>query len=840
MRNTEIADPEIMVADASQPDAGMATATLLSEADIPLLTPGAGWTILNGQGVAGPAPARADQVYDAQTYPVPACRRTRGYWLNIYPGATIAQTTILTIQAIGTTAAIPVSCEGNSVMAPFGRNPADGSYGHLVRIAARPGQNGWATLSAVLTPAYGGMAETIAIQLLLNSEASGAGFVPTVVRYVRVEGSDANDGTTPATAKRSLKAAVDSAPLSGTINTKNAIWVFDIGPGARDQHLWAKANGNDVGQPTPGVGRGFAYQWIVRGQGRSATVLTVDPISYNYDWTVTGGTGRAPKIQSLTLDLKEVLQKRGLGAWFDDCALTDDWGRNRPRVLGYPKGDDALSGRFPQGFSPSGTLRFRDIPDTALNYPRWMMSNCDAVLGECGTIHQRLNCTLTVSFDVVAVSDSGNWAHQGNRARQFGNLEAALHSGDYLVVASAQSFSSYGGYTELTFVGGPVWAASSEDSVEDGNTFLRVLQAANPAAVTSQNPFMINCDGTRDFPYLGHRIKPNDTDSFPPGWGWDAAAGMARIAGQVPLAPGDKVFAYTIAHGDAGQFIRNSRPTVNKTRENFTFVDCVFEGHTWQPLLPQGGTVSETGGAGNGQLVDIAGVSFTVAAGSSVVQFDGGAIPAWLKLNDWIGYTPTDGTAGPVLRCVTAINAAAGQVAVHQAFPTARAQSPVQCLKGIVGLYVVNCIYNTSGESYHLAQLSACLVDSAIVNTTIAGWTINEQAVWIRVSGTDGCGMWDLRMIDSLFHSVTQTNAWPDASGFLLDNCWTERANNSGVPMPAANIVNGRGSGYVLGYPDRTAPYTLQYVPSAAMTKTLPQRIYWRRRLPGQRIGALL
>lgn len=839
MHNTENAHKDAVAANPYPPDPDRKVVAALAEADIPLLTPGPGWTILNGQGVAGAAPARSDMVYDAQTFPVPACRRTRGYWLNIYPGATVGQTMVITIQALGTTAAIPVSCEGSSVMAPFGRNPVDGSYGHLVRVAARPGQNGWATLSAVLTPAYGGMAETIAIPLHLNTEANGAGFVPTVTRYVRLEGNDGNDGLTPGTARRTLKAAVDSVPLSGPVHSRNAIWVFDIGPGTRDQHLWAKVNGGDVGHATPGVGRAFAYQWIVRGHGRTTTVLTVDPISYGYDWTVTGGTTRPPKIQSLTLDLKEVLQKRG-GAWFDDCTLTDDWGRNRPRVLGYPKGDDALSGRFPAGFSPAGSLRFRDNPDTALNYPRWMMSNCDAVLGECGTIQQRLHSTLTVSYDVVAVSDSGNWAHQGNRARQFGNLEAALHSGDYLVVASVQPFSSYGGYTELTFVGGPVWAASSADSVEDGNTFLRVLQAANPAAVASQNPFMINCDGTRDFPYLGHRIKPNDTDSFPPGWGWDSAAGIVRIAGQIPLAPGDKVFAYTIAHGDAGQFVRNSRPTVNKTRENYTFVDCVFEGHTWQPVLPQGGTVSASGGAGNGQLVDIDGVSVTVAAGSNLVQFVGGAIPAWLKMNDWIGYTPTDGTAGPVLRCVTAINAATGQVTVHQAFPAARTNAPVQCLKAIVGLYIANCIYNTSGESYHLGQLTACLVDCAIMDTTFAGWTINEQTLWIRVDGTDGCGMWDLRLVDSLFHSVTQIGAWPDASGFLLDNCWTERANNSSVPMPAANIVNGRGAGYVLGFPDRTAPWAMHYVPSAAMTKTLPNRIYWRRRAPGERIGALL
>ncbi|MET3711449.1 hypothetical protein ABIC65_002151 [Sphingomonas trueperi] len=840
MRNIRNAKPEAIAAGSYPSAPGGGGAAILADADIPLLTPGTGWVIVNGQGVAGAAPVRSDMVYDAQTYPVPACRRTRGYWLNIYPGATIGQITILTIQAIGTPATIPVSCEGNTVMAPFGRNPVDGSYGHLVRIAARAGQNGWATVSAVLTPAYGGMAETIAIPLLLNTEASGAGFVPTVVRYIRLEGSDGNDGLTPATAKRSLKAAVDSAPLSGPLNTKNAIWVFDIGPGARDQHLWAKMNGNDVGQPTPGIGRGFAYQWVVRGQGRSATVLTVDPISYNYDWTITGGTGRAPKIQSLTLDLKEMLQKRGLGAWFDDCALTDDWGRNRPRVLGYPKGDDTLSGRFPQGFSPGGLLRFRDSPDSALNYPRWMMSNCDAVLGECGTIQQRLNCTLTISYDVVTVGDSGDWAHQGNRARQFGNLEASLHSGDYLVVASVQSFAGYGGYTELTFVDGPVWATASETTVEDGNTFLRVLQAADAAAVTTQRPFLVNCDGTRDFPYLGHCLKPNNIDNFPPGWGWDSAAKRVRIAGQIPLAPGDKVFAYTVAHGDAGQFVQNARPTVNKTRENYTFVDCVFEGHTWQPLLPQGGTVGETGGRGNGQLVDIAGAAITVTGGSTLVQFDGGVIPPWLKIYDWIGYTPGDGTPGPVLRCVTAINAATGQVTVHQPFPTTRIGGAVQCLKAIVGLYVVNCIYNKSGESYHLAQLTSGLVDAAIIDSTIPGWTINEQTLWIRVSGTGGCGMWDLRLIDSLFHSVTQTSVWPDATGFLLDNCWTERANNSSAPMPAANIVNGRGSGYVLGFPDRAAPYALGYVPMPAMTKTLPSRIYWRRRLPGERIGALL
>lgn len=839
MRNTEIAPSEAVAVTMVPADAGGGEPASLSEGDIPLLTPGTGWTILNGQGVAGAAPARTDTVYDAQTYPVPACRRTRGYWLNIYPGATIGQTMVVTIQAVGTTAAIPVSCEGNSVMAPFGRNPVDGSYGHLVRVAARAGQNGWATVSAVLTPAYGGMAETIAIPLHLNTDATGAGFVPTVTRYVRLEGSDGNDGVSAATAKRTLKGAVDSAPLSGAINTKNAIWVFDIGPGARDQHLWAKVNGSDVGQATPGVSRAFAYQWIVRGQGREATVLTVDPTSYDYDWTITKGTGRPPKIQSLTLDLKEVLQKRG-GAWFDDCRITDDWGANRPRVFGYPQGDDTLSGRFPAGFSPGGSLRFRDNPDSALNYPRWMMSNCDVVMGECGTIQQRLNCTLTISYDVVAVGDSGDWAHQGNRARQFGNLEASLHSGAYMVVATAQPFDGYGGYTELTFEAGPVWATASSWTVEDGNTFLRVLQAADAAAVTSQSPFLINCDGTRDFPYLGHRIKPNNTVSFPPGWGWDSENRTVRIAGRIPLAAGDKVFAYTVAHGDAGQFVQNGRPTVNKTRENYTFVDCVFEGHSWQPLLPQGGTVGATGGAGNGQLVDIADVSVTVAAGSGVVQFDGGVIPAWLKRYDWIGYTPTDGSPGPVLRCVTAIDSATGQVTVHQPFPTARTNAPVQCLKAIVGLYVVNCIYNISGESYHLAQLTPCLVDSAILYASFPGWTLNEQTLWIRAGGPDGGGLWDLRLVDSLFHSVTQIGAWPDASGFLLDNCWTERANNSSVPMPPANIVNGRGSGYVLGFPDRTAPLALAYVPAAAMTKTLPNRIYWRRRAPGERIGALL
>lgn len=839
MRNTEIAPSEAVDVTMVPADAGGGERASLSEADIPLLTPGTGWTILNEQGVAGVAPARTDLVYDAQTYPVPACRRTRGYWLNIYPGATIGQTMVVTIQAVGTTAAIPVSCEGNSVMAPFGRNPVDGSYGHLVRVAARAGQNGWATVSAVLTPAYGGMAETIAIPLHLNTDATGAGFVPTVTRYVRLEGSDVNDGVSAATAKRTLKGAVDSAPLSGAINTKNAIWVFDIGLGARDQHLWAKVNGSDVGQATPGVSRAFAYQWIVRGQGREATVLTVDPTSYDYDWTITKGTGRPPKIQSLTLDLKEVLQKRG-GAWFDDCRITDDWGANRPRVFGYPQGDDTLSGRFPAGFSPGGSLRFRDNPDSALNYPRWMMSNCDVVMGECGTIQQRLNCTLTISYDVVAVGDSGDWAHQGNRAHQFGNLEASLHSGAYMVVATAQPFDGYGGYTELTFEAGPVWATASSWTVEDGNTFLRVLQAADAAAVTSQSPFLINCDGTRDFPYLGHRIKPNNTDSFPPGWGWDSENRTVRIAGRIPLAAGDKVFAYTVAHGDAGQFVQNGRPTVNKTRENYTFVDCVFEGHSWQPLLPQGGTVGATGGAGNGQLVDIADVSVTVAAGSGVVQFDGGVIPAWLKRYDWIGYTPTDGSPGPVLRCVTAIDSATGQVTVHQPFPTARTNAPVQCLKAIVGLYVVNCIYNISGESYHLAQLTPCLVDSAILYASFPGWTLNEQTLWIRAGGPDGGGLWDLRLVDSLFHSVTQIGAWPDASGFLLDNCWTERANNSSVPMPPANIVNGRGSGYVLGFPDRTAPLALAYVPAAAMTKTLPNRIYWRRRAPGERIGALL
>ncbi|UYY76937.1 hypothetical protein [Sphingomonas sp. R1] len=835
--------PETVSADAAilaapSPVPGDA-ATFLAEADIPLLMPGANWVIVSGQGVAGPAPARSDMVYDAQVYPVPACRRTRGYWLNVYPGATIGTATIITIQAVGTTSAIPVSCEGNSVMAPFGCNPADGSYGHLVRVASAAGQNGWATLSAVLTPAYGGMAETLSIGLHLNTEATGAGFVPIATRYVRLEGNDVQDGQTPETAKRTLKAAVDSAPLTGAVNTKNAIWVFDIGPGARDEHLWAKVEGRDVGNATPGVSRAFAYQWVVRGRGRDATVLTVDPVSYAYDWTVTGGSARAPKIEALTLDLKEVLQKRG-GAWFHDCRITDDWGQNRPRVLGYPRGDDTLSGRFPSGFSPGGSLRFRDNPDGALNYPRWMMSDCEVVLGECGTIQQRLNCTLNVSYDVVTVGDSGDWAHQGNHARQFGNLEASLHSGAYLVVATAQQFDEYGGYTELTFEAGPVWANATGGTVEDGNTFLRVLQSADAVAISLQNPFPINCDGTRDFPYLGHRIKPNNLDSFPPGWGWDSENRTVRIAGRIPLAAGDKVFAYTVAHGDAGQFVQNGRPTVNKTRENYTFVDCVFEGHSWQPLLPQGGTVGAAGGAGNGQLVDIADVSVTVAGGSDVVQFDGGVIPAWLKRYDWIGYTPTDGSPGPVLRCVTSIDSATGQATVHQPFPVARTNAPVQCLKAIVGLYVVNSIYNKSGESYHLAQLTPCLVDSAILCSSFPGWTISEQTLWIRASGPAGGGLWDLRLVDSLFHSVTQVGAWPDASGFLLDNCWTERANNSSIPMPAANIVNGRGSGYVFGFPDRTAPHAMGYVPTAAMTKTLPNRICWQRRAPGERVGALL
>ena len=290
--------PETVSADAAilaapSPVSGDA-ATFLAEADIPLLMPGANWVIVSGQGVAGPAPARSDMVYDAQVYPVPACRRTRGYWLNVYPGATIGTATIITIQAVGTTSAIPVSCEGNSVMAPFGCNPADGSYGHLVRVASAAGQNGWATLSAMLTPAYGGMAETLSIGLHLNTEATGAGFVPIATRYVRLEGNDVQDGQTPETAKRTLKAAVDSAPLTGAVNTKNAIWVFDIGPGARDEHLWAKVEGRDVGNATPGVSRAFAYQWVVRGQGRDATVLTVDPVSYAYDWTITGGSARAP------------------------------------------------------------------------------------------------------------------------------------------------------------------------------------------------------------------------------------------------------------------------------------------------------------------------------------------------------------------------------------------------------------------------------------------------------------------------------------------------------------------------------------------------------------------
>ncbi|PVX29432.1 hypothetical protein [Sphingomonas pokkalii] len=836
--NFSYADLE-MDADAAVPFAAQTLfADAMDEADIPLLTPGQDWLVVNGQGVAGPTPVRSDMVYDAAIYPVPACRRTRGYWLNVYPGSTIGQVTVLTIQALGATETIPVSCEGAVVQAPFGRNPIDGSYGHLVRVAARAGQNGWATVSAVLTPAYGGMAETVSIVLHLNTEATGAGYVPTTIRYVRVGGSDANDGLTPATAKRTLKGAVDGAPLSGATSSKNAIWVFDIGPGARDDHPWARVDGKDVGQAMPGVGRAFAYQWVVRGQGRDSTVLTVDPVSYNYDWTITGGTGRPPKIQGLTLDLKEVLQKRG-GAWFDDCALTDDWGKNRPRVFGYPKGDDVLTGRFPSGFSPGACLRFRDSPTAPDVHPRWMMSNCDVVMGECGTIQQRLNCRLTISYDVVAVADSGNWAHQGDRARQFGNLDQALHSGDYLVVASVLQDDAYGGYTELTFDNGPIWATATAYTVEGGNTFLRVLDAADAAATTTQLGFPINCDGTRDFPYLGHRIRPNDLTAFPPGWGWDSVQKKVRIFGKIALSPGDKVQAYTVSHGDAGQFMQNYRPTA-RTRENYTFVDCLYEGHTWQPILPQGGTIAANGATGNGTLVDITGVSFTAAAGSTTVQFDGGTIPPWLQLYDWIGYNPTGAPKSAVLRCVTAIQPGTGEVTIHAPFPTVRVNSPVQCLKAIVGVYVVNSIYNKSGDSYIVGQLTPCLVDTAMICTTFAGRSTNDQTLWIRTSATDGSGFWDLRLIDSLFFSVTQIDPWPDPSGFLLDNCWTEVANNSLIPMPAANILNGRGTGLVMGYPDRTAPYQMEYVPSATMTKTLPSRIYWRRRSTGERIGAIL
>ena len=815
---------------------------------IPTLTPGSEWTISNNAGVAGIPSPRSDQVYDATQYPVPSCRRTRGFFLNAYEYSTISAEKIITIQATETKEAIPVSCEGNTVMAPFGQNPVDGTWGHLVRIKSRPGQNGYALVQAVLTPAYGGMADTISIPLHLNTDATGKGYVPTATRYIRLEGNDLNDGLTAQTAKRTIDAAVSSVPLVGAQNSKNTIWVFDIGPGTRDDFMWKQMGPNPLGTGSTGQPRSFAYQPVFHGAGKATSYITVDDIANGYVWNAApfGGKtvfARVAKFENLTLDLKETIQKTG-GAWFDNCYIRDDWGKLRALTLSYPKNDGFVSGKFPVGFAPNTHMRWMDTPDASGTiFPRWMMSNCNADVGECGGFHQRYNCNINASYDVVAVGLDGRWAHQNNRIKQTGNLELFLHADDFLTVKTVTQSDTNGGYTELTFESGGTWATSTATSVDFGNTFLRVLQATNSAAISGQDLYNQNADGSRDFPYFGYKVQPNSLATFPPGFGWDSAAKKVRIVGKPAISVGDQVSVYNIGKGDAGQFLQDTKPALPQIRENFTFINNTFEAHTWQVLYPQGGYVQTDGITVGGTAKNISGVTVTAQANSATITFDNG-IPNWLQQYDYIGYAKTaNGVTNTVFRSVISINYTNNTVVVNQPFVDALSATTIQCAKAIVGLRISNSIYNKSGMTEQVGMYLPGLVDTEITYSTIPGTSKTNQTFMIRTPGTDGSGYWDTRISDSILRNLSMpaSEIWPGVDGFVLDNCWTEMGDGSNA-IPAPNVRRLRGTGAVFGSAaglnDPTLAYTNNYTPDATMTKTIVDQIKWRQRKVGQRIGA--